>query len=141
MQEDKVAPPQTPPKKKRIRVPNAVADQVLKEFRHRCAICGEAYHQLHHIDDDPSNNDPSNLIPLCPNHHLRDMHDPTAPIDPQKMRLFRRHKDPFILDPRFQPVWQRLKFLRQSPGTRAYGWRYSCDDLLSFIRAFEMGDY
>jgi len=25
--------------------------------------------EAHHLDEDKTNNDPSNLIPLCPNHH------------------------------------------------------------------------
>ena len=36
----------------------------------RCAICGfDRIVAIHHIDEDHSNNDPINLIPLCPNHH------------------------------------------------------------------------
>ena len=42
-------------------------------FRHhpkQCIICGfDKVVAVHHIDEDRSNNSPSNLIPLCPNHH------------------------------------------------------------------------
>lgn len=35
-----------------------------------CIVCGESnIVEAHHLDEDKTNNDPSNLIPLCPNHH------------------------------------------------------------------------
>jgi hypothetical protein len=35
-----------------------------------CAICGfDKIVAVHHIDENHNNNDPHNLIPLCPNHH------------------------------------------------------------------------
>ena len=127
--------------KKRITIPKAVSDSVLKEYHHRCAICGRHDPQLHHIDENPSNNEPPNLIPLCPNCHLQDIHAPTAPIDQQKVLLFRRCKDPFILDPRFHPVWTRLRFLRESDEKREFSWKYSCHDLTTFVSSLRMGDY
>jgi hypothetical protein len=51
--------------KTRVSIPKPIRDRVLKEYHHRCAIRGEDNPQLHHIDEDPSNNDPLNLIPLC----------------------------------------------------------------------------
>jgi len=35
----------------------------------RCCICGITNIQIHHIDGDPSNNEPSNLVGLCLPHH------------------------------------------------------------------------
>jgi hypothetical protein len=64
---------------------------------------------LHHLDEDPSNNDHLNLLPLCPNHHLQDIHDPTGSMDPRQLKLFRRFKDPAILDPRFHPLFYRME--------------------------------
>lgn len=104
-------------------------------------MCGRHEPHLHHIDEDPSNNSPANLIPLCPNCHLQDIHDPTSPFDPEKVRLFRRLKDPFVLDPRFHPIWNRLKFLREGGDEQGFRWRGRCDDLLAFVHGFEMGDY
>jgi len=127
--------------KKRLSIPKVISEQVFKEYHHRCAMCGQHDPQMHHIDEDPSNNDPANLIPLCPNCHLQDIHAPTAPLDPQKVRLFRRWKDPFILDPRFHPIWIRLRFLRGSNDTRGYSWKYCCEDLKRFVNAFQMGQY
>ena len=35
-----------------------------------CVVCGEAnIVEVHHLDESKDNNDPSNLIPLCPTHH------------------------------------------------------------------------
>ena len=35
-----------------------------------CVICGEInIVEAHHLDENKDNNDPSNLIPLCPTHH------------------------------------------------------------------------
>jgi len=127
--------------KKRTTIPKAASEAVLKEYHHRCAVCGRHDPHLHHIDENPSNNDPANLIPLCPNCHLQDIHAPTAPLDQQKIRLFRRCKDPFILDPRFHPIWTRLRFLRESDEKREFSWKYSCHDLTTFVGSFRMGEY
>lgn len=36
----------------------------------KCCVCGEAnIVEVHHFDEDRSNNSPENLIPLCPTHH------------------------------------------------------------------------
>ena len=36
----------------------------------KCIICEESLIvDAHHLDEDKTNNDPANLIPLCPNHH------------------------------------------------------------------------
>ena len=41
-----------------------------KHWKQECAICGfDKIVAVHHIDENNKNNKPSNLIPLCPNHH------------------------------------------------------------------------
>jgi hypothetical protein len=127
--------------KKRAAIPKAISEQVLKEFRHKCAICGRHEPHLHHIDEDPSNNTIENLLPLCPNCHLQDSHDPTAPVDSYKIQLFRRIKDPLIFDPRFHPLWSRLRFLRENESDRAESWKWSCNNLCEFVKALNMGQY
>jgi hypothetical protein len=61
---------------------------------------------LHHIDEDRTNNDPLNILPLCHTEHLRDVHNPTAPLDTAKVKLFPRYKDPAILHSKFEPLWR-----------------------------------
>jgi hypothetical protein len=38
--------------------------------KHECVVCGEdKILDVHHYDSDRTNNNPNNLIPLCPTHH------------------------------------------------------------------------
>ena len=123
-------------------VPVPIRKRLLEEFNHRCALCGGDRPQVHHIDLDPSNNDSTNLIPLCPSCHLTDQHNPTAPLDPDKLTLFRRHKDPLILGHQFEPLFRRMSVLRDS---RQFESLEAIDaavaDLLSFVSALEMWSY
>ena len=42
----------------------------LQHYEEKCSICGfDKIVAIHHIDENKKNNDPKNLIPLCPNHH------------------------------------------------------------------------
>ena len=121
----------------RTKVPATVREAVLKEFNHRCAICGADHPHIHHIDEDPSNHDPANLLPLCPNCHLTDQHNPTARVDPTKLRLFRQFKDPAILCPQFDPLFRRFSFLCDLGHNTDY--EVEVDELIRFVRALEMG--
>ena len=94
-------------------IPKAASEEALRAFSHMCAACGERKPHLHHIDGNSGNNDPLNLIPLCPNHHLTDAHDPTRPIEPGRLRLLRLYRDPTVLDSRFQPIFVRLESFRR----------------------------
>jgi hypothetical protein len=41
-----------------------------KHHELKCVVCGfDKIVAIHHIDENKQNNDPTNLIPLCPNHH------------------------------------------------------------------------
>lgn len=55
--------------KNRKTIPKKVASQVLIANRHACCLCQNTLVQIHHIDEDPSNNHPSNLAILCHEHH------------------------------------------------------------------------
>ena len=125
----------------RIAVPRATRDALFREFNHRCAICGGERPHVHHIDEDPGNSDPLNLLPLCPNCHLRDQHDPTAPMDRDKLRLFRQHRDPMILHERFKPLWARCRFLLKSDSLSREDLSAAADELSQFVRALEMGEF
>ena len=42
----------------------------LQHWKKECTICGfDKIVAIHHIDENKKNNDPNNLMPLCPNHH------------------------------------------------------------------------
>lgn len=127
--------------KKRISIPKFVRDQVLKEYNHRCSRCGEDNPQLHHIDEDPSNNDPLNLIPLCPNCHHNWFHNPMSGIETTRLRFFRVYKHPLILTSQFHPLFKRLKFLEEIDKTDIDKLRASAGELISFVRAHERGAF
>ena len=124
-------------------IPKSIRESVLREFNHRCAICGIAKPQVHHIDENPSNNDPTNLIPLCPNCHLLDQHAPTVPINPTKLQLFRRFKDPTILVPQFEPLFRRVIFIINIDESSfdAQDAEAKVKELVSFVSALEMGSF
>jgi len=124
-------------------VPRAIRDQVLGEYNYLCAICGGPSPQLHHIDGDNSNHDILNLLPLCPNHHLNDQHNPTHMIDRGRLVLFRRFKDPAILSPQFEPLYRRLRFMYDlaAESTDLDTLRGRASELIAFVAALHMGDF
>jgi len=127
---------------RRVSIPKNLRDAVLKEYSHQCAICAQKDPQLHHIDEDPSNNVLENLIPLCPNCHLNDIHNPTAKLSVGKLRLFRKYKDPFILKPQFEPIYQRFRFLNEIEKSDFHEPIRECiKEGVAFIKEFEMGDF
>lgn len=128
--------------KSRVPVTKHAREHVLAEFHHRCAICGADRPQIHHIDENPANNELANLLPLCPNCHLIDQHNPTAPADPAKLRLFRRYKDPVILSPEFHPLFRRLLFLIQlDPESDFDSIRAASVELIAFVAVLKMGQF
>ena len=98
---------------------------------------------LHHIDENPANNANENLLPLCPNCHLIDQHNPTAPMDRRKLSLFRRYKDPSILSAQFEPLFRRFTFLLELDfakfETRATVAKVK--ELGQFIQLMAMGEF
>ena len=50
-------------------VPTKLKDKLLVEACHACVICSNSRVQIHHIDGNKENNDESNLIVLCVDHH------------------------------------------------------------------------
>ncbi len=128
--------------KTRINIPLAIKKEVLGEFNHRCAICGADKPQLHHIDEDPANNDPLNLIPLCPNCHLTDHHNPTRKTEPAKLKLFRQYKDPIILKSQFHALFLRMQFLDMiEEDSDVSELDASARELIEFVQELEMGTF
>lgn len=60
-----------PPQRRAI--PTRVEGKILFLADHTCSICTTRYKdvQIHHIDEDPANNDPTNLIVVCLDCHSR----------------------------------------------------------------------
>lgn len=60
-------------------------------FRHhekKCVICGEEnVTEVHHFDEEKSNNNKDNLIPLCPTHH-KYMHNRFKSLIEQKVNTY-----------------------------------------------------
>lgn len=127
----------------RSAVPRAVRDQVLAEYNHLCAVCGGTKPHLHHIDGDNTNHEALNLLPLCPNHHLGDQHDPTRSMEPRRLMLFRQYKDPAILSPQFEPLYARLRFLDDLSvaSTDLDMLTSQAEELMEFVGALRMGDF
>ncbi|KZN69442.1 hypothetical protein N478_12475 [Pseudoalteromonas luteoviolacea S4060-1] len=57
--------------KRRKRIPKSLENQVLYKCGFRCCVCrtNESSVQIHHIDQDPSNNIEDNLVAVCSNCH------------------------------------------------------------------------
>lgn len=127
--------------KSRISISKEIKEKVLKEFNHRCAICGSDNPHLHHIDENPANNEIENLIPLCPNHHLGDQHNPTSAIPFFKMKLFREYKDPTILSSKFHPLYERIEYLNNIEKTTHNELTAKSLELVEFILFLNMGGF
>lgn len=122
-------------------IPKAIKEEVMKEYSYMCAICGKGNPQLHHIDGENMNNVAMNLIPLCPNHHLIDQHNPTKKFEAGKLKLFRIYKDPTILSPQFHAIYERIKFLEFVDLFDFQSLHYKSQELSRFIGCLEMGKY
>lgn len=124
-------------------IPQKIRYSLLDEYDHRCAVCGGDRPHIHHIDEDASNNNPLNLLPLCPNCHLRDQHNPTRKIEVQKLKLFRFYKDPAILKPQFHPIYVRLLFLDtvNLGQDEVDELEDQANELIEIIQAMEMGEF
>lgn len=72
--------------KVRVSIPTATRQQVYARAGGRCERPRCSYHgklHIHHIDENPSNNSPTNLLAVCPNCHAR-IHDGSFSIDAQR---------------------------------------------------------
>ena len=128
--------------KARIAIPKKIREPLLKEYSHKCAFCDASEPEVHHIDEDPTNNDPLNLLPLCPNHHHGGQHDRTRAFEPGILRLFRQYKDPTILGAEFRPLYQRLRFLEAIDASLSLvALAEVAEELLQFIGALDKADF
>jgi len=74
-------------------VPSSIADPLLVSVRHLCCMCEHPATIIHHINENNSDNDPDNLIPLCPNCHARVHSRPimTRGITRNQQKLYRKN--------------------------------------------------
>jgi hypothetical protein len=124
-------------------IPKATREIVNNEYDHRCAICASDRPHLHHIDEDATNNDVLNLLPLCPNCHLTDQHNPTKKIEIGKLKLFRKYKDPFILKSQYHPIYLRSFYLQnvEVNDSNITELEEKSKELIEFISSMEMGAF
>ena len=82
-------------------------------------------------------------MPLCPNCHLRDQHNPTRRIDIPKLKLFRKYKDPAILLPQFHPIYSRQLFLMniEINEETTDSLKHQAKELTEFVASLEMGEF
>lgn len=106
--------------KRRIPIPEDVAARVLFRSDRRCCVCRVAGKpvQIHHIDEDPSNNDPANLAVLCLDCHrdtqLRGGFD--RKLDAEQVRIYRDDWERVVEESRAEG--KRLSEERASPATK-----------------------
>lgn len=128
--------------KLRTSIPKQTREAVLREFNHRCALCGADRPHLHHIDQNPSNSDAANLIPLCATCHLTDQHDASNAVPEGKLRFFRVHKHRLILRPQFNSVWRRMEFLWSvSDAESGRALEERAEELASLVSHLSMGPF
>ena len=93
---------------------DSVSRYVRELFNFYCARCGkdcrnsknaESVLQVHHIDENPGNNNLENLIPLCATCHLKIEKEARlhAPYNETQLELFEN-----------QSYMQQMKYMRQS---------------------------
>lgn len=123
--------------KQRTSIPTKIRHAILKEYHHGCARCLEHVPapELHHIDEDPSNHDPLNLLPLCPNCH-------SLKLNPTILSLFRKYKRSEILSVEFELLYDKAAFIFKLPLLDYYPQCfYLGEDLAAFISPLKQGKY
>lgn len=123
---------------------------VLAEYKFCCAACGASPmsdDELHHIDENPANNDRLNLLPLCPNCHTRLT---KGPLPVGLIRILRVEKNPNILSLPFRRLYEHMAFLDDlekwiplDGEPMVYSTEISAmvGELLKFVRDIQAGGY
>lgn len=94
--------------KERIPIPADVAAELEYRADRTCCVCREPRRptQIHHIDDDPSNNNPENLAVLCLDHHHETQVSGgfARKLDAAQVRRYRDEWHRVVEDRRTRPV-------------------------------------
>ncbi len=93
-------------RKTRTKIPQKIREAVLKEYHHKCSVCdaSEPAPELHHIDEDPSNHDSLNILPLCPNCH-------SSKLNSRILSVFRKYKSKEILSVQFEQLFKKAALI------------------------------
>jgi hypothetical protein len=72
-------------------ISKAIRDQLLVEAQHRCTICSERCFEIHHIveQSEGGNDQPDNLIVMCPNCHQHRYHR-CGEFTRDQLRMYKR---------------------------------------------------
>lgn len=80
--------------KRRKKIRSEIETEILFNSDKTCCICKDPNKggQIHHIDEDPGNNDPSNLIVVCTHHHdeIHKKSTITKGFSPNLLRKYKR---------------------------------------------------
>lgn len=123
--------------KRRTHIPSGTRSNILKEYHHGCALCRQnnPTPELHHIDNDPTNHDPLNILPLCPNCHR-------SSLDPEILSLFRTYKKREILSIEFKILYSKAAAILKLSFDDYYDYCFDLDeDLTAFVRTLKKGRY
>ena len=130
-------------KKKRTTIPKLRKDKILVQFNHQCVVCSAPYHEVHHIDEDPSNHDEDNLIVLCPNCHQGKVHGKSIMITADQLKLYLRNGKKSIFNPIYHILASKIDFLQNDKYLHLTTDDISekVDDLIEFIKYLNLGEY
>jgi len=121
----------------RTEIPRKIRVAVLKEYHHKCAICeaSQPDPELHHIDEDPSNHDSLNILPLCPNCHR-------SKLNSRILLVFRKYKSREILSVQFEQLYKKVAIIIDLSDCDYYPACYELGtDLVTFVRTLKHGKY
>ena len=80
-------------KKKRVPIKTKVKREIFERADNTCQHCGEnTALDIHHIDENPSNNRKNNLIVLCPNCHRKTKSIPKNVLKNEALKPYKKSK-------------------------------------------------
>jgi hypothetical protein len=115
--------------KTRTAIPESLKREIIARSNNRCCICQVPFINIHHLDENPSNNHPDNLAPLCPNCHnqAHQTGNMTVRLSPERIKALRerwyaycdKRRDVTNISP--NAILKLKNFVRSSPLAQ-YGW-------------------
>lgn len=96
---------------KRPAIPSAARQTALYNSANACVICHKENVQLHHIDEDRTNNDLSNLVVICQEHHgeAHTTRKLTQSLSPARIKDFKRRWENEVQERRQSVVTQQYQ--------------------------------